>query len=212
MPSLRSFFDSLFNVECELPKVELRNGREGVDLRENSLARSHVEIADNIRAYKLDDYYHQNKVINPDKVKGLGCRHDFIIVSNTDAGVEVFFVEMKSSKDGFDHVRHQLQGGLSMFAMMQRFCLDRLGAARFFDDVRYYAVALLHTESLAALTDMTKVAEKERVRSEERSRYANKKGLCCVVDCQLTLDELREHSQSVALTWDKVNSFPDFPI
>ena len=211
MDSAKEFFEKLFNPECELSHQELAYGVKGVDLRECSAAKSHVEIRDDVRVYRLDDYFRQNKVINPDRVQGLGCRHDFIIVSTLSESVEVFFVEMKSAKDGFNHVRHQLQGGLSMFAMMQRFCVDRLNVPGLCDAVRYYAVALLHTESLAGVTDMRKLHDVEKARQNDRDNYAQKKGIFCVVDCQASLKELRDHAEVVTLDWDNANTFPDFP-
>lgn len=196
------------------PEALVGASKEGFfDLREAEATRSHVLVTDAlIGAYYYDECFEHKKLLNPDRSKGFRQRHDFILISKDGDNIEVFLVEMKSSKDDFAHLRNQLQGGIALMAFLHRMGIDKNGDVLSFTKVRFYAAALLHTKQLPDTTNMEKLQELIAKRKQEQQRYANIPGVICVEENRISISQLKLKSKRVSLQWGDVNCFAEFPI
>ena len=215
MGELKQFFRTLFNVEALEEVVDPCDaaGRAVYRMVEPSARRSKVVLKDRVcGVYNFDEFFEQKKLFNPSRELGYRARHDFIVLDESSSGIDLFLVEMKSNKDGFEHIRRQLQGGIALFAFIRRLYADRHSESDSFKGVRMFAVVLLHTEPIYDGTNMKKLKEQQERRDRERAAYAGKAGILCVSDGQTDLSELRASSAKISLDWTRTNSFPDFPI
>lgn len=206
--SAGEFYKQIFN-----PAAAVAVGSDGLcDLKECAVADSHVIVADKIYcAYHYDENFEHKKLLNPDKVKGFRKRHDFILVNVDNSAIEVFLLEMKSSKDDFQHVKNQLQGGIALMSFVQRMGIDRGFDLSSFAKVKFYAATLFHTKRLPDVTKMERLKEELGRRESERNRYTGILGIICVQNNEITLERLREGCKRVSLDWHKRNDFAEFP-
>lgn len=202
------YYRNVFN-----PETLVAVDNEGLfELRESATSGSHVLITDKIiAAFYYDESFEHKKLLNPDKRKGLRQRHDFILLNEDRDTVEIFLIEMKSSKDDFSHLRNQLQGGIALMAFLQRMGIDKGGNISSFSKVRFYAIALFHTKQLKDCTDMEKLKKEIDKRKEEQQRYESILGVLCVENHRLSIAQLRSNSKEVSLEWEEVNAFMEFP-
>ena len=214
MEDMFRMFETLFNPAVEKsPDRIISNGDMCVRLTEDAVSNSYACVWDKMfRAYHIDKWYEQLPLFNPSKLLGLRCKHDYLLVRQTDGIIELYFVEMKSGRDTFNHVRHQLQGGIALFAYIQRLCMDRLGIKWPLGVIRFYAVALFHTKKMPETTSLNRVAEISKERALERERYKDVKGVYCVQNNSLDLSEMRNHCAEVSYCMCLPNAFTDFPI
>lgn len=214
MNELRQFFRTLFNAEALEEVVDPRDlsGRAVYRMVEPSARRSKVLLKDRVWGiYNFDEFFEQKRLFNPSRELGYRARHDFIVLDESSSSIDLFLVEMKSNKDGFEHIRRQLQGGIALFSFIRRMYADRHPESNSFKDVRMFAVVLLHTEPYYDGTNMKKLKEQQERRAQERAAYSGKAGILCVSDGQTNLAELRSCSEKISLDWSRTNSFPDFP-
>ena len=202
------YYRNVFN-----PETLVAVDNEGFfDLCEPAASRSHVLITDKIvAAFHYDENFKHKKLLNPDKERGCRQRHDFILLNENSDTVEIFLIEMKSSKDDFAHLRNQLQGGIALMAFLQRMGIDKGGDISTFSKVRFYAVALFHTKQLDDITDMEKLQREINKRKAERKCYESILGLLCVENNRLSIAQLRCKSKEVSLKWEDTNAFMEFP-
>ena len=206
--SAEEFYKQIFN-----PAAAVAVGSDGrCDLKECAVADSHVIVADKIYcAYHYDENFEHKKLLNPDNAKDYRKRHDFILVNVDNSVVEVFLLEMKSSKDDFQHVKNQLQGGIALMSFVQRMGIDKGADLSSFAKVRFYAATLFHTKRLPDVTKMERLKEELDRREAEQKRYAGILGIICVQNNKITLEQLREGCKQVSLDWRKRNDFSEFP-
>lgn len=202
------FYKQIFN-----PAAAVAVGSDGLcDLKECAVANSHVVVVDKIYcAYHYDENFEHKKLLNPDKVKDYRKRHDFILVNVDNSTVEVFLLEMKSSKDDFQHVKNQLQGGIALMSFVQRMGIDKSSDLASFAKVKFYAATLFHTKRLLDVTKMERLKDELDRREADRNRYAGILGIICVENNEITLEQLREGCKQVSLDWRRRNDFAEFP-
>ena len=213
MEEIRRMFETLFNPAVEKsPEHIAPSGGICVRLTEDAVSNSYACVCGKMfRAYHIDKWYEQLPLFNPSKVLGLRCKHDYLLVRQNDGIIELYFVEMKSGKDTFEHIRHQLQGGIALLAYIQRLCMDRLGMKWPIGAIRFYAVALFHTKKMPETTSLSRVADIIKERALERERYKDVKGVYCVQNNRLELSEMRNHCAEVSYCMCIPNAFTDFP-
>lgn len=208
-----SFFSQLFNPIVEKQPECMCGGNEvRIRLAEEAVTNSYALLqGGDLKAYQIDKHFEQLPLFNPSKVLGFRCKHDFLLLHQAEGILEVYFIEMKSGKDTFDHIRHQLQGGIALLAYIQRLSMDRLGLKWPIGLIRFYAVALFHTKKIQETTSLDRIAEIKKWRNQERRRYKDVKGVYCVENHRIDLSEMRRCCAEVSYCLCLPNSFTTFP-
>ena len=146
-----NFYTRIFS-----PRAEVSLNPEGLyELTEqHSVTDSCVRIVDHINgAYRYDENFTHKDLLNSEGIAGCRRRNDFILVNKEGDNIEVFLLEMKSSKDDFNRIRDQLQGGIALISCVHRMGVDKAIDIDSFKKVKFYAAVLLHTRRLSGFTD-----------------------------------------------------------
>jgi hypothetical protein len=208
-----SFFSQLFNPEVEKQPECIVSGNDvRIRLTEEAISNSFALLQDkNIKVYQIDKHFEQLPIFNPSRQHGFRCKHDYLLIHQAEDTLEVYFVEMKSGKDTFDHIRHQLQGGIALFAYIQRLSMDRLGLKWPLGVIKFYAVALFHTKRFPETTGLNRIAEIKKERESEVKRYKDVKGVYCVRNNNIDLMEMRRCCAEVSYCLCLPNAFTNYP-
>ena len=208
-----NFFARLFNPKVEKqPECIFGGDKVRIRLTEEAISNSCALLQDrHLKAYQIDKHFEQLTLFNPSKQYGFRCKHDYLLVHQAEDTLEVYFVEMKSGKDTFDHIRHQLQGGIALFAYIQRLSMDRLGLKWPMNLIHFYAVALFHTKRIPETTSLNRIAEIMKERTSEKERYKDVKGVYCVSNNSIDLMEMRRCCAEVSYCLCLPNAFSSFP-
>lgn len=194
------------------PKTEASLNPAGLyELTEHSVTDSCVKLVDHISgAYRYDENFTHKDLLNSEGIAGCRRRNDFILVNKEGDNIEVFLLEMKSSKDDFNRIRGQLQGGIALMSFVHRMGVDKATDIESFKKVKFYAAVLLHTRRLSCFTDLERLKLEVERRLVDRERYNSIPGIICVEKNCISVEQLRQHCKHVTLKWDEKNDFYEF--
>lgn len=204
------FYEWMDSLIDEAGRVAPECGR-GVRFIEKQYIVSHV-LLDGIDgfAFSYDENFMCKKVFKKDTWRGFCQRCDYIVLHhNVDGGLDVFCIEMKANCSGYCHVIKQLQSGIAFLAYCKRLGIDRSAESGLCANTRFYASVLTQTDDLPMVTNPQTIRDAVQKRVEEAGRLYGHKGVICVEDHKLTVDQLRAGSQEVFLESSKCNTFPD---
>lgn len=195
------------------PKTEASSNPAGLyELTEHSVTDSCVKLVDHISgAYRYDENFTHKDLLNSEGIAGCRRRNDFILVNKEGDNIEVFLLEMKSSKDDFNRIRDQLQGGIALISFVHRMGVDKAIDIDSFKKVKFYAAVLLHTRRLSGFTDLERLKQEVERRDADHERYDKIPGIICVEKNCVSVEQLRKHCKQVTLKWNEKNDFGEFP-